>query len=455
MDKKERTIFVCQICGHQSPKWLGRCPDCNSWNSLVEEREKGALYGEKWTPFTGDERDPRLYQEIDEGELRRLKTGTDEFDRVLGGGVVPGSLMLIGGEPGIGKSTLLLQVAEKLSIQGEVVLYISGEESESQIKLRGERLGLRPDKLYFLAETCLERVFEQVERLSPTTMIIDSIQTIFSSRFQSAPGSISQVREGALQLLFLSKSRKIPIFIIGHVTKEGYIAGPRTMEHIVDTVLYFEGERHHAHRILRAVKNRFGPANELGIFEMGTQGLQPVPNPSQVLLAERSINVPGSVVISCLEGSRPLLVEVQALVSSSSYGNPRRVTIGLDYNRVSLLIAVLEKRMGLKLQGDDIFVNLAGGVSVLEPATDLGVAIAIASSFKNQAVDPYTAIFGEVGLTGEVRGISQAPFRIKEAAAMGFKRCILPKSNLASSELRQKIELIGVISLKEAMENLF
>jgi len=455
MDKKERTIFTCQSCGYQSPKWLGRCPECSSWNSLVEERQKGALIGEQWAPFLEEKAVPRLYQEIDEKELRRLKTGIDEFDRVLGGGIVPGSLVLIGGEPGIGKSTLLLQIAEKLSLQGEVILYISGEESESQIRLRGERLKLRPDKLYFLAETCLERVFEQVDRLRPTTIIVDSIQTIFSLRFQSAPGSISQVREGALQLLFFGKSRKIPIFIIGHVTKEGYIAGPRTMEHIVDTVLYFEGERHQAHRILRAVKNRFGPANELGIFEMGTRGLQPVPNPSQVLLAERSINVPGSVVISCMEGSRPLLVEVQALVSSSSYGNPRRVTIGLDYNKVSLLIAVLDKRMGFKLMGNDIFVNLAGGVSVLEPATDLGVAIAIASSFKNVAVDSYTAIFGEVGLTGEVRGISQASSRIKEAAAMGFKRCILPKSNLALSELRPKIELIGVRSLKEAIEALF
>jgi len=455
MDKRERTIFVCQSCGNQSPKWLGRCPECGSWNSLVEERQKGALMGEQWTPFMKEERAPRLYQEIEEGELQRVRTGIEEFDRVLGGGIVPASLVLIGGEPGIGKSTLLLQVAEKLSLQGEVILYRSGEESESQIKLRGERLGLSPPKLYFLAETCLERVFEQVERLHPTTVIVDSIQTIFSSRFQSAPGSISQVREGALQLLFLSKRRKIAIFIIGHVTKEGYIAGPRTMEHIVDTVLYFEGERHHAHRIIRAVKNRFGPANELGIFEMGPRGLQPVPNPSQVLLAERSMNVPGSVVISCIEGSRPLLVEVQALVSSTSYGNPRRVTIGLDYNRVSLLIAVLEKKMGLKLQRDDIFVNLAGGVSVLEPATDLGVVIAIASSFKNLAVDPHTAIFGEVGLTGEVRGINQAPSRIKEAAAMSFQRCILPRSNLASSERRQNIELIGVRSLKEAMETLF
>jgi len=455
MDKRERTIFVCQSCGYQSPKWLGRCPECGSWNSLVEEREKGALTGGQWTRFMGEEGAPRLYQEIEEGELQRVRTGIEEFDRVLGGGIVPGSLVLIGGEPGIGKSTLLLQVAEKLSLQGKIILYISGEESESQIKLRGERLGLHPAKLYFLAETCLERVFEQVERLHPTTVIVDSIQTVFSLRFQSAPGSISQVREGALQLLFLGKSRKIPIFIIGHVTKEGYIAGPRTMEHIVDTVLYFEGERHHAHRIVRAVKNRFGPANELGIFEMGTQGLQPVLNPSQALLAERSMNVPGSVVISCMEGSRPLLVEVQALVSSSSYGNPRRETIGIDYNRVSLLIAVLEKKMGLKLQRDDIFVNLAGGVSVLEPATDLGVAIAIASSFKNLAVDPHTAIFGEVGLTGEVRGINQAPSRIKEAAAMGFQRCILPRSNLASSELRQNIELIGIRSLEEAMETLF
>ncbi len=455
MDKKERTIFICQSCGYQSPKWLGRCPECSSWSSLVEEREKGIPVGEQWAPFMGEEAIPRLYQEVEEKELKRLGTGMDEFDRVLGGGIVPGSLVLIGGEPGIGKSTLLLQTAEKLSLQGEVILYISGEESESQIRLRGERLKLRPAKLYFLAETCLERILEQAERLRPTTIIIDSIQTVFSLRFHSAPGSISQVREGALQLLFFSKSRKIPIFIIGHVTKEGYIAGPRTMEHIVDTVLYFEGERHQAHRILRAVKNRFGPANELGIFEMGTRGLRPVPNPSQVLLAERSINVPGSVVISCMEGSRPLLVEVQALVSSSSYANPRRVTIGLDYNKVSLLIAVLEKRMGLKLMGNDIFVNLAGGVSVLEPATDLGVAIAIASSFKNKAVDPHTVVFGEVGLTGEVRGISQAPSRIKEAAAMGFKRCILPRSNLASSKQNKKIEIIGVKSLREAMGSLF
>jgi DNA repair protein RadA/Sms len=374
---------------------------------------------------------------------------------VLGGGIVPGTLVLIGGDPGIGKSTLLLQVADKLSGAGTIVLYVSGEESERQIKLRGERLLITAKNVYLLPETNLEKVIDEVERLKPGAIIVDSIQTLFSGVIESAPGSVSQVREVAHQFLLLAKNRGIPIFLIGHITKEGSIAGPKILEHIVDTVLYFEGERHHNHRIVRAVKNRFGAANEIGVFEMTGSGLIPVANPSQMFLQERPQNVAGSIVTACMEGTRPLLVEIQALVSGTKYGTGRRMTQGLDQNRVALLIAMLEKRVGLQLTGDDVFVNIAGGLEVDEPAADLGVLSAIVSSFKNVVVDPHTAVFGEVGLTGEVRGAMQAAVRAREAQALGFKKIVLPASNVAGLERLLGVRVVGVRSVDEALDELF
>jgi DNA repair protein RadA/Sms len=375
---------------------------------------------------------------------------------VLGGGIVPGALVLLGGEPGIGKSTLLLQVAAHVSRNAGPVLYSSGEESEHQIKLRGERLAVDRAPLYLLAETCLERILEEIERLKPALVVVDSIQTIFSAQFQSAPGSIGQVREVATQLLFAAKGKNVPIVLVGHVTKDGSLAGPKALEHVVDTVLYFEGERHHAHRVVRAFKNRFGAASELGVFEMTGAGLREVPNPSQMFLAERSIGKPGSAVLCCIEGSRPILVEVQALVSASTYGNARRMTSGIDPQRLSLLLAVLEKRAGLHLAGEDVYVNVAGGMTVDEPAADLSVVAAVASSVRNRAVASSTAIFGEVGLGGEVRAIPQPALRVREAARMGFERCVLPlaSADLPESERPAQLELVGIRTVDEALEAL-
>lgn len=453
--KKSETIFVCQSCGHASAKWLGKCPECGEWNSLVEERSQPARKGSSRNGFALRDVTAIAFTEIEPQDDVRLPSGVTEFDRVLGGGIVPGTLVLIGGDPGIGKSTLLLQVADRLSAAGTVVLYVSGEESERQIKLRGERLGVEARNVYLLPETNLEKIFHQVERLQPGAIIVDSIQTVFSSLLETAPGSVSQVREVAHQFLLLAKNRGLPVFLIGHITKEGSIAGPKALEHIVDTVLYFEGERHHNHRIVRAVKNRFGPANEVGVFEMTGAGLVPVGNPSQMFLQERPQNVAGSIVTACMEGTRPLLVEIQALVSSTRYGTGRRMTQGLDQNRVSLLIAMLEKRAGLQLIGDDVFVNIAGGLEVDEPAVDLGVVTAIASSFKNMTVDPHTAVFGEVGLTGEVRGAMQAAVRAKEAQALGFKKIVMPASNVAGLERLLGLRVVGVRSVDEALAELF
>nr|MBA2304133.1 DNA repair protein RadA [Acidobacteriota bacterium] len=397
---------------------------------------------------------PQLYADIDTVLSDRLTTGIGEFDRVLGGGVVPGSLVLLGGEPGIGKSTLLLQAAAYFAKTFGPVLYSSGEESEHQIKARGERLGVDRAPLYILAETCLERILEEIARLKPSFVIVDSIQTVFSLKFQSAPGSIGQVRESATQLLFAAKGQNIPTFLVGHVTKDGNIAGPKALEHIVDTVLYFEGERHHAHRVVRAVKNRFGAVSELGVFEMTGAGLRAVANPSALFLAERPANAPGSVVLCCIEGSRPLLVEVQALVSSSSLGNARRMASGIDQNRLSLLLAVLEKRAGLNLIGEDVFVNIAGGMSVDEPAADLAVIAAVASSVRNRPIKEGTAVFGEVGLAGEVRGTTQAALRVREAAQMGFTRCVLPPGGCSPVDLPGGIQLVEVKTISEALDAL-
>jgi DNA repair protein RadA/Sms len=455
---KPRTVFACQECGAQSPKWLGRCSDCGAWNSFVEERQlpdkatAGAPGGARYSLAAAA--GPQLYADIDTVVAERLSTGVSEFDRVLGGGVVPGSLVLIGGEPGIGKSTLLLQAAAHFAKAVGPVLYSSGEESEHQIKSRGERLGVEPGPLYVLAETCLERILEEVARLRPAFIIVDSVQTVFSLKFQSAPGSIGQVREAATQLLFAAKGQNIPTFLVGHVTKDGTIAGPKALEHIVDTVLYFEGEKHHAHRVIRAVKNRFGAVSELGVFEMTGRGLHGVPNPSELFLAERRADAPGSAVLCCVEGSRPLLVEVQALVSTSTYGNARRMASGIDQNRLSLLLAVLEKRAGVNLAADDVYINVAGGIAVDEPAADLAITGAVASSLRNRSIRSATAVFGEVGLAGEIRGVSQAALRVREAAQMGFTRCIVPDGNCTQSDVPSTIELVPVKTVTEALDQL-
>src|SRR5262245_49960709 len=467
MAKRAATVFVCQECGAQSPKWLGRCADCGAWNSLVEERPQSEAAADPSHRYAlaGATGSARLYAEIDIEAHARVTTGIDEFDRVLGGGIVPGSLVLLGGEPGIGKSTLLLQAAANIARTIGPVLYSSGEESEHQIKSRGERLNVGGAPLYLLAETCLERILEEIARIKPALVIVDSVQTIFSLKFQSAPGSIGQVREAATQLLFTAKGQNIPTFLVGHVTKDGSLAGPKALEHVVDTVLYFEGERHHSHRVVRAVKNRFGAVSELGVFEMTSTGLRPVPNPSKLFLAERPAHAPGSAVLCSIEGSRPILVEVQALVSSSTYGNARRMVSGIDQQRLSLLLAVLEKRAGLNLIGDDVFVNIAGGMTVDEPASDLGVLAAIASSVRNRVIAASTAMFGEVGLAGEVRGITQASLRLREAAQMGFRRCIMPEANLdATMRLKpsssdgstdeSRCEQVGVRTVGEALDAL-
>jgi DNA repair protein RadA/Sms len=454
--KAPKTIYACQECGAQAAKWVGRCPDCGAWNSMVEERPAPAAaataceIAKRYSLAAAN--GPQLYADIDTVVAERISTGVGEFDRVLGGGVVPGSLVLIGGEPGIGKSTLLLQAAAHFAREVGPVLYSSGEESEHQIKSRGERLGIERAPLYILAETCLERILEEAGRLNPAFIIVDSIQTVFSLRFQSAPGSIGQVREAATQLLFAAKGRNIPTFLVGHVTKDGAIAGPKALEHIVDTVLYFEGEKHHAHRVVRAVKNRFGAVSELGIFEMTGRGLKAIPNPSQLFLAERRESAPGSAVLSCIEGSRPMLVEIQALVSTSSYGNARRMASGLDQNRLSLLLAVLEKRAGLNVSAEDVFVNVAGGLTVDEPAADLAAVAAIASSIRNRPITAGTAVFGEVGLAGEVRGVPQAALRVREAAQMGFTRCVVPDGNAAPADAPAGLEVVGVRSVSEALD---
>jgi DNA repair protein RadA/Sms len=463
---KSKTVFSCQQCGAQSQKWTGRCMECGAWDSMVEEQPVPATAGAGAAAASAGARyslaataGPRRYEEIDTLVSTRLPTGIDEFDRVLGGGVVPGSLVLIGGEPGIGKSTLLLQAAAFFAQSIGTVLYSSGEESEHQIKSRGERLGtFQGDNarapLYLLAETCLERILEEIGRLRPALVIVDSIQTVFSLKFQSAPGSVGQVRESATQLLFAAKGQNIPTFLVGHVTKDGSLAGPKVLEHIVDTVLYFEGEKHHSHRVVRAVKNRFGAVSELGVFEMTGKGLKAVPNPSQLFLAERPANAPGSAVLCCIEGSRPLLVEVQALVSTSSYGNARRMASGIDQNRLSLLLAVLEKRAGLNLLGEDVFINVAGGMTVDEPAADLAVIGAVASSLRNRPIRPGTAVFGEIGLAGEVRGTTQASLRLREAAQMGFTRVVVPDGNLSTDDAPAGCEVVPVKHVGEALDAL-
>lgn len=449
---KTRTIFACQACGFQSPRWLGRCPDCQAWNSLVEEplaptrnptqHQRGAT--SRAVPI----------QAVEPSPVARKVSGVTELDRVLGGGLVAGSIVLLGGDPGIGKSTLVLQALAAWA-GARPCLYVSGEESPQQVQMRATRLGLSNAQVLVLAETCTEAVLTQIESLQPEVVAIDSIQTMWTEQIPSAPGSVGQVRECAARFVDLGKRLQLPVVLVGHVTKEGAIAGPRVLEHMVDTVLYFEGERSHAFRILRAVKNRFGSTNEIGVFEMNDTGLQAVGNPSALFLAERPVHVPGSAVVACMEGTRPLLVEIQALVSPSSFANPRRATVGIDPNRVSLLLAVLEKKMGLQLLGQDVFVNVAGGVRVDEPAADLAIVAAVGSSFLDQPLDPSLLFVGEVGLAGEVRGVHQVEQRLREGAQLGFRRFVVPHSNLAQTQRRRGEECIGVRSLSELWALLF
>ena len=449
---KPKSVFSCNECGAQSQKWLGRCADCGAWNSFVEEKVSRES-GRAAQPVLGGGA-ARKYSDVEAVVADRMSTGIGEFDRVLGGGIVPGSLVLLGGEPGIGKSTLLLQAAANFATTNGPVLYCSGEESEYQIKMRGDRLGVDSAPLYLLAETCVERILEEAARLKPAMLIVDSIQTVFSLKMASAPGSVGQVRQAATDFLFTAKGHNLPTIVVGHVTKDGSLAGPKVLEHVVDTVLYFEGERHHAHRVVRAVKNRFGAVSELGVFEMTGAGLRAIPNPSQLFLAERPKNAPGSSVMCSIEGSRPILVEVQALVSASVFGNAKRTSSGLDQNRLSLLLAVLDKRAGLNFSTDDVFVNVAGGMSLTEPAADLAVVAAVASSLRNRPIHGDAVVFGEVGLAGEVRATTQASLRVREAAQLGFKRCIVPDGNVSPSDTPGGIEIIGVRTVGEALDAL-
>ena len=428
---------------------MGKCPSCNNWNSLVEEIEKKNNVKRPTTGITSGE--PVKITAIESQKEPRVTTSMREFNRVLGGGIVPGSLVLIGGDPGIGKSTLLLQISSQLADKELPVLYISGEESTRQTKLRADRLGVSSDLLYVLAETNLFDIANQIELLKPALVVVDSIQTIFRDEVASAPGSVSQVRECTSELMRIAKTNNIPIFIVGHVTKEGAIAGPRILEHMVDAVLYFEGERHHTYRILRSVKNRFGSTNEMGIFEMKDAGLREVMNPSEIFLEERSKGAAGSTVVASMEGTRPVLVEIQALISPTSFGNPRRMATGVDNNRIPLLMAVLEKRVGLMLQNQDAYVKVAGGVKLDEPAIDLAISISIASSFRNQPTRPDDIFIGEVGLTGEVRRVSRIEQRVQEAAKLGFKRVICPQKNLDGWVVPNTIQVIGVNTVQEAL----
>ena len=451
MTKQKKPIYVCQSCGYQAVKWLGRCPDCGEWNSMVEELVKSEGKGKTSSAMS----QPQTIDAISLAPEMRLKTGMVEFDRTLGGGVVPGSLVLIGGDPGIGKSTLILQVLDRLSHQSCRALYLSGEESPQQIKLRAERLSVHSEDLYIMTGTCIEDFFEKLAPIKPDIVAVDSIQTVYTNDMTSAPGSVGQVREVAARLMTFAKQSGVPIFLIGHVTKEGAIAGPKVLEHLVDTVLYFEGDKGHVFRILRSVKNRFGPTNEIGVFEMKDIGLEEVDNPSRIFLEERPQDVPGSVVIPCIEGTRPVLVEIQALVGPSPLGMPRRTAIGVDHNRISLLVAVLGKRIGMELGDQDIFVNVAGGLKVDEPAADLGIVSAMMSSFLNRPVDRNLVVFGEVGLAGEIRGVSQPDLRIREAKKLGFSRCLLSRNNFEGANQPGDMELGGVESIQELYELLF
>ena len=448
MAKAKGSVFFCQECGYESSKWSGQCPACKEWNTFVEEKiEKKTSVSRKDIAAAK----PSRLDEISSTDEKRISTGIGELDRVLGGGIVPGSLILVGGDPGIGKSTLLLQTCQQLCGQKISVLYISGEESLQQIKIRADRIGRFTPELELLCETNLDLVRGVITERHPTVVVIDSIQTMFDENVSSAPGSVSQVREATSVLMRLAKEQNIAIFVVGHVTKEGVVAGPRVLEHMVDTVLYFEGDRHATYRILRGVKNRFGSTNEIGVFEMRQSGLSEVKNPSEYMLEGKPKGAPGSIVACSMEGTRPMLVEIQALVCHSNFGMPRRTAAGTDYNRVNLLMAVLEKSVGLHLSDQDAYINIAGGIRINEPAIDLGLVLAIVSSYKNKPIDESVICFGEVGLSGEVRGVNMAEQRILEAKKMGFATCILPKVCLKGIQNMEDIQLFGVENVREAL----
>ena len=452
MSSKIKTVFVCSSCGYESSKWLGKCPGCNEWNSFYEEKlnknnDKLSSTGEKKS------NKPMLLNNVIGKENTRFSTGFDELDRVLGGGLVNGSLVLIGGEPGIGKSTLILQLCDKVQGEGNV-LYVSGEESAEQIKLRADRLGINNDSIMFLGETDMDIIQSAILEMNPKLVIIDSIQTMYSDEITSAPGTVSQVREITARIMKLCKTNGITTIIIGHVTKEGNIAGPRVLEHMVDTVLYLEGERYFSYRILRGVKNRFGSTNEVGMFEMMNEGMVEVTNPSAVLMSEREDNPAGSVIVASMEGTRPLLIELQALTTPSIFGMPRRNANGIDYNRLTLLMAVLEKKAGFNLGNQDAYVNVVSGMKIMEPAVDLGIVMAVASSFKNLSIPKDVVIIGEVGLTGEIRTVNLIDKRLKEAEKLGFKTCIIPESNRKLLKEKYKLNIIGVKNINEAISNL-
>lgn len=452
MKKKDKFTFRCQSCGAQTPKWMGRCPDCGAWDTLTEEKIISAGPGKTRASFVPR---PVPIDSVDVTESQRLRTGITEFDRVLGGGIVDGSLILIGGDPGIGKSTLMLQVLSCLSKSHKKCLYVSGEESIRQLSMRGKRLNSESSSLFIVSETDLDSILSMAEKEPYDVMVIDSIQTVFHPDVSSTPGSVTQIREASMQFMRLAKTTGLPIFLVGHVTKVGAIAGPRIMEHMVDSVLYFEGDKNHVFRILRAVKNRFGSTNEIGVFEMRETGLEEVPNPSAVFLSERSVVSPGSVVTSSMEGTRPILVEIQGLVSSSGLGTPRRTVLGLDQNRVALIVAVMEKRLGMNLSGLDIFMNVIGGVKIVEPSVDLGIAAALASSFLDKPLHKEITLIGEIGLTGEIRAVSHAQARIKEASKMGFTTCLVPSSCMKQLSPIKGVTIESVSFLKDAMEVLF
>ncbi len=465
---KIKTVFQCQACGYASPKWLGKCPDCGAWNSFSEEKQSPKAL----KSFGASE--PQPLSRIIGGKEKRTAVGINEFDRVLGGGLVNGAIILIGGDPGIGKSTLLLQAVAKIvnsqesKVKGQIsdtklqipnsglrtVLYVSGEESPEQIKLRAERLSIDSDNIMLLPETLVENIIRTAEDLRPSAVVVDSIQTIYTEELTSAPGSVGQIRESAAKLMFFAKRSEIPVFLIGHVTKEGAIAGPRVLEHLVDTVLYFEGDRGHPYRILRTIKNRFGSTNEIGVFEMTDEGLIEITNPSELFMSERPLGASGSTVIATMEGTRPLLVELQALVSPTTFGMPRRTSMGVDFNRVNLLIAVLEKKAGIHLGGMDVFINIVGGLKILEPAADIGIISAIVSSFREMPMDAKTFLFGEVGLSGEVRAVAQSEARLKEAAKIGFKKAIIPKNNAERLKNDLGITIVGVRNVEDVIENI-
>lgn len=449
---KKSTVFFCQNCGFESAKWMGQCPGCREWNTFVEEQVSTAALKKNGTQGSTARQKPAVLSEITMEKEDRISTGMQELDRVLGGGVVAGSLTLVGGDPGIGKSTLLLQVCRNFSDAGAKVLYISGEESLKQIKMRAERIGSFNDNLLLLCETNLSLIEDTIRSQKPQIVIIDSIQTMYSEDVSAAPGSVSQVRESTALFLQLAKGLGVSIFIVGHVTKEGTVAGPRVLEHMVDTVLYFEGDRYASYRILRSVKNRFGSTNEIGVFEMREEGLAEVRNPSEYMLSGRPKDACGCVVACTVEGTRPLMVEMQALVCHSNFGIPRRQATGVDFNRVNLLMAVLEKRLGLQMSGCDAYVNLAGGIRIQEPAVDLGMVMAIVSSFKNRPVNESTVVFGEVGLSGEVRAVSLAEQRLQEAVKLGFTTCVMPRANSDMLKNTKNIKVIGVSNVQEAIE---